>query len=88
MRKHFGLLSQYAIGVLFGWGLIIFGMSNPQKILGFLDLAGLWDPSLLFVMVGAVIVGLGVFMLSAKELKPFLVVLCTFLLAGTSRSRS
>jgi len=71
MRKHFGLLSQYAIGVLFGWGLIISGMSNPQKILGFLDLAGLWDPSLLFVMVGAVIVGLGGFYVVSKRTEAF-----------------
>ena len=33
MKKHFSLISQYAIGILFGWGLIISGMSNPQKIL-------------------------------------------------------
>jgi uncharacterized membrane protein YedE/YeeE len=61
VKKHFGLFSQFAIGVLFGFGLIISGMSNPQKVLGFLDLAGPWDPSLVFVMVGAILVGLGGF---------------------------
>jgi uncharacterized membrane protein YedE/YeeE len=71
MRKHFGLLSQYAIGVLFAWGLIISGMTNPQKILGFLDLAGLWDPSLIFVMVGAVIVGLAGFYVVSKRTETF-----------------
>ena len=71
MKKHFGLLSQYAIGVLFGWGLIISGMSNPQKILGFLDLAGNWDPSLLFVMLGAVLVGLGGFYVVSKRTEAF-----------------
>ena len=71
MKKHFGLLSQYAIGVLFGWGLIISGMSNPQKILGFLDLAGNWDPSLMFVMLGAVIVGLGGFYVVSKRTEAF-----------------
>ncbi|MBU3627114.1 hypothetical protein ICN48_12835 [Polynucleobacter sp. JS-Safj-400b-B2] len=71
MKKHFGLLSQYAIGVLFGWGLIISGMSNPQKILGFLDLAGLWDPSLIFVMLGAVLVGLGGFYVVSKRTEAF-----------------
>lgn len=71
MKKHFGLFSQYAIGVLFGWGLIISGMSNPQKILGFLDLAGLWDPSLMFVMLGAVIVGLGGFYVVSKRTETF-----------------
>ena len=71
MRKHFGLFSQYAIGVLFGWGLIISGMSNPQKILGFLDLAGSWDPSLMFVMLGAILVGLGGFYVASKRTEAF-----------------
>lgn len=43
-----------ACGLLFGFGLIVSGMTEPQKVLGFLDLAGLWNPSLAFVMVGAV----------------------------------
>jgi uncharacterized membrane protein YedE/YeeE len=64
-------LSQYFIGTLFGWGLIISGMSNPQKILGFLDLAGAWDPSLMFVMGGAVIVGLGGFYVASKRTVAF-----------------
>lgn len=67
MRKHFGLFSQYAIGVLFGWGLIISGMSNPQKVLGFLDITGLWDPSLIFVMLGAILVGLAGFYVVSKR---------------------
>ena len=71
MKKHFGLLSQYAIGVVFGWGLIISGMSNPQKILGFLDLAGNWDPSLMFVMLGAVLVSLGGFYVVSKRTQAF-----------------
>jgi uncharacterized membrane protein YedE/YeeE len=72
MKKHFGLFSQYAIGVLFGWGLIISGMSNPEKILGFLDLTGLWDPSLIFVMLGAVLVGLAGFYVVSKRTETFL----------------
>jgi uncharacterized protein len=71
MRKHFGLFSQYAIGVLFGWGLIISGMSNPHKVLGFLDIAGLWDPSLIFVMLGAILVGLGGFYVVSKRTEAF-----------------
>ncbi|QWD97386.1 DUF6691 family protein [Polynucleobacter sp. MG-6-Vaara-E2] len=71
MRKHFSLLSQYLIGVLFGLGLIISGMSNPQKILGFLDLAGSWDPSLMFVIAGALIVGLGGFYVVSKRTEAF-----------------
>jgi uncharacterized membrane protein YedE/YeeE len=71
MRKHFSLLSQYAIGVLFGWGLIISGMSNPQKVLGFLDITGLWDPSLIFVMLGAILVGLAGFYIVSKRSEAF-----------------
>jgi len=71
MKKHFSLYSQYLIGVLFGWGLIISGMTNPRKILGFLDLAGSWDPSLLFVMIGAIIVGLGGFYIVSKRTEAF-----------------
>lgn len=71
MRRHFSLYSQYLIGVLFGWGLIISGMTNPRKILGFLDLAGSWDPSLLFVMIGAIIVGLCGFYIVSKRTEAF-----------------
>lgn len=45
-----------ALGLLFGIGLVISGMADPAKVLNFLDLAGTWDPSLAFVMGGAVIV--------------------------------
>lgn len=48
-------------GLVFGAGLLISGMANPEKVLGFLDLAGLWDPSLALVMVGAIIVGVVAF---------------------------
>ena len=41
-------------GLIFGLGLILSGMANPAKVLGFLDLAGSWDPSLMFVMGGAI----------------------------------
>jgi uncharacterized membrane protein YedE/YeeE len=46
----------FAIGLLFGIGLIVSGMTDPGKVLGFLDLAGNWDPSLMFVMGGATLV--------------------------------
>lgn len=45
-------------GLVFGLGLLLSGMANPAKVLGFLDLAGRWDPSLAFVMGGAMVVGL------------------------------
>jgi uncharacterized protein len=41
-------------GLLFSTGLVISGMVKPEKVLGFLDLFGAWDPSLMFVMVGAI----------------------------------
>lgn len=67
MKRNFALISQFAIGVIFGIGLIISGMTNPRKILQFLDLAGSWDPSLIFVMVGSILVGLAAFYLARKR---------------------
>jgi len=49
--------ASFLAGLVFGLGLIVSGMANPAKVLGFLDLAGNWDPSLAFVMVGAIAVG-------------------------------
>lgn len=51
------LLASLAVGLVFGLGLIVSGLANPAKVLGFLDLAGAWDPSLALVIVGAVAVG-------------------------------
>lgn len=50
------ILSAFASGLLFGIGLIVSQMVNPAKVLNFLDIFGRWDPSLAFVMVGAVAV--------------------------------
>lgn len=50
------LLAIYLIGLVFGLGISISGMSNPAKVLNFFDVAGSWDPSLAFVMGGALIV--------------------------------
>ncbi len=50
------LVSTYLIGLIFGVGISISGMANPAKVLNFFDLAGTWDPSLVFVMGGAVVV--------------------------------
>lgn len=49
------------LGVVFGFGLILSGMNNPQKVLAFLDVAGLWNPSLALVMAGAIGVAIGPF---------------------------
>lgn len=51
------LLSAFVVGAIFGLGLLVSGMANPEKVLGFLDLTGAWDPSLALVMVGAIAVG-------------------------------
>lgn len=53
MRNFIALLA----GLVFGLGLIISGMGDPAKVLNFLDIAGHWDPSLAFVMGGAITVG-------------------------------
>lgn len=49
-------LLTFLAGLGFGIGLIISGMTNPAKVIGFLDLFGQWDPSLMFVMIGAILV--------------------------------
>ena len=63
MNVLFSLLA----GLVFGLGLLISGMTDPAKVLGFLDLAGLWDPSLALVMVGAIAVGLVAFTVVKKR---------------------
>lgn len=60
-------LNEFLVGLIFGWGLLIAGMTDPGKVLGFLDLAGLWDPSLAFVMGGAIVVGLFAFGMARKR---------------------
>ena len=60
------------VGLLFGIGLILSGMSDPAKVLGFLDLAGNWDPSLAFVMGGAIIIGSLMFPFATKRPKSLL----------------
>lgn len=59
-------LSAFICGLLFGLGLLMAGMANPAKVLGFLDIAGLWDPSLALVMLGAIAVTFVAFGLSKK----------------------
>ena len=54
-------------GLVFGLGLIVSGMANPAKVLGFLDLAGTWDPSLAFVMIGAIAVGAVAFAVARRR---------------------
>ena len=63
---------EFLVGLLFGVGLILAGMTDPSKVLGFLDLAGTWDPSLAFVMGGGILVGLGAFAVAKKRTTNFL----------------
>lgn len=57
-------------GLLFGWGLAMSGMTDPAKVLGFLDISGNWDPALMFVMGGAVMVTLVAFRFVLKRQQP------------------
>ena len=59
-------------GLVFGLGLIVSGMANPAKVLGFLDLAGRWDPSLALVMAGAIAVGFVAFAVARRRTLSFL----------------
>ena len=69
MKNRF---SEFVIGLIFGLGLIVSGMTDPGKVQGFLDLAGLWDPSLAFVMGGAIAVGIFAFALAKKRTRSVL----------------
>ena len=66
MTILFALIS----GVIFGAGLALAGMLDPSKVAGFLDLFGVWDPSLAFVMGGGVVINAIGFMLIKKRSKP------------------
>lgn len=59
-------------GIVFGIGLIVSDMFNPAKVLGFLDIAGQWDPSLIFVMAGAISVGFFAFRMVKQRGKTLL----------------
>ena len=65
-------LSEFIVGLLFGWGLLISGMTDPGKVIGFLDLTGSWDPSLAMVMGGAIAVGFFAFGTAKKRTSNFL----------------
>ena len=60
-------ITEFFVGLLFGLGLMLSGMTDPGKVLGFLDLAGLWDPSLALVMGGAIAIGVFAFALAKKR---------------------
>jgi uncharacterized protein len=73
MNHHLKMiLFSFASGLIFGLGLILAGMANPAKVLGFLDVAGTWDPSLAFVMAGAIMIGFLAFLFAKKRTQSFL----------------
>ena len=65
-------ITEFLVGLLFGIGLILSGMTDPGKVLGFLDLFGSWDPSLALVMGGAILVGIFAFAVARKRTTTFL----------------
>lgn len=65
-------LAAFLTGLLFGLGLIMSGMTDPNRVLDFLDLAGAWDPTLAFVMGGAVLVTMPAFALLRRRDRPLL----------------
>lgn len=66
------LLMAFVAGLIFGLGLIVSGMTDPSKVIGFLDLTGAWDPSLAFVLGGALLVGVTAFPYVAQRPKSLL----------------
>lgn len=66
------ILISFIVGLVFGVGLIVGGMTNPAKVQGFLDLAGNWDPSLGLVMGGAVLVGVLAFRFASRRQRSLL----------------
>lgn len=63
-------LVAFLAGLTFGFGLLVSGMTSPDKVLAFLDLAGAWDPSLAFVMGGAVLSATPLFWLARRRQRP------------------
>lgn len=64
------LLATFLLGLAFGTGLMISGMTSPDRVLGFLDVTGHWDPSLAFVMGGAVLSAAPIFWLAQRRDRP------------------
>jgi uncharacterized membrane protein YedE/YeeE len=71
-KNHFYRIAEFVVGLLFGLGLMLSGMTDPGKVIGFLDLFGTWDPSLALVMGGAIMVGFFAFTVAKKRTSNFL----------------
>ncbi|WP_323017036.1 DUF6691 family protein [Castellaniella sp.] len=66
------IFTAFLAGLVFGIGLLVSGMAEPAKVIGFLDIAGAWDPSLVLVMGGAVMAGLLAFRLAGRRATTYL----------------
>src|SRR5215510_11892793 len=66
------ILAAFAAGIVFALGLTISEMINPARVIGFLDVAGHWDPTLLLVMAGALVVTVPIFPVILRRPKPLL----------------
>jgi uncharacterized membrane protein YedE/YeeE len=71
-KNHIHHVVEFIVGLLFGLGLMLSGMTDPSKVIGFLDLFGTWDPSLALVMGGAIMVGVFAFTVAKKRTTTFL----------------
>lgn len=71
MQTHKDTFASFVIGLIFGLGLVVGGMTDPSKVIGFLDIAGQWDPSLAFVMGGALLVGVVAFRFARHRTENF-----------------
>ena len=65
-------LASFFCGLIFGSGLMISGMTQPTKVLGFLDILGRWDPTLAFVMAGALVISNAGYTLARRQSRPLL----------------
>ena len=66
-KNHIHHVVEFIVGLMFGVGLMLSGMTDPGKVIGFLDLFGTWDPSLALVMGGAIMVGVFAFTVAKKR---------------------
>ena len=71
-KNHIHHVVEFIVGLRFGLGLLLSGMTDPGKVIGFLDLFGNWDPSLALVMGGAIMVGVFAFTVAKKRTTTFL----------------
>jgi uncharacterized membrane protein YedE/YeeE len=66
------IAAAFAVGIIFAFGLAVSEMINPARVIGFLDVTGRWDPTLLLVMAGALVVTVPIFPVILRRSKPFL----------------